>query len=97
MKDLIKSIINSFNTTEKGASARKLTAFWFVVLITYVHYQHLHESNAVDFLWIDVCACFFLLSIITVQDLIQLRTGNTTVNKQEITIKDTKTEPSENV
>ena len=95
MKDLIKSIINSFNTTEKGASARKLTAFWFVVLVSYVHYQHLHESNAIEFLVIDVGAVLVLLSVITIQDMINLRAGTTIVTKQEITIKDTKTEPSE--
>jgi hypothetical protein len=92
MKKIFKYIVASFDTTTSGASARKLTAFWFIVLASYVHYQHLHESNSVEFLLIDAVTALLLLSVITVQDLINLRAGNTTVSKQEITIKDTKTE-----
>ncbi len=90
MKKIISYIGSSFDTTTQGASARKLTAFWFVVLITYIHYQHLHESNAVDFLIVDVIAGLLLLSVITIQDVINLRAGQTTVSKQEITVKETK-------
>jgi len=93
---LIKKLLGSLdtNTETPSFSARKLTALWFVILATYVHYQHLHKENAVEFLCIDVIAAFLCLAIINVADLVSLRTGNTTVTKQEITIKDTKTEPT---
>lgn len=93
---LIKKILSTFDVETKGGfSARKVTAFWYVVLSTYVHYQHLHKENAVEFLCIDVLAAFLCLAIIKVDDIINLRAGTTTVTKQEITIKDTKTEPSQ--
>ena len=91
--NFFEKLISTFDTETKGFSARKITAFWFIVLVTYVHYQHLHESNSVDFLLIDAGTALLLLSVNTVQDLINLRAGTTTVNKQEITIKETKTDP----
>jgi len=91
------SIINkwlaTFDVETKGFSARKLTAFWFAILASYVHYAHLDNDNAVDFLIVDVCAMFLCLSIITAQDIINLKTGNTTISKQEVTIKDTQVQP----
>lgn len=90
---IIGNILDSFTTAEGGFSARKLTAFWFAILASYVHYAHLDNDNAVEFLIVDVCAMFLCLSIITAQDIINLKTGNTTISKQEVTIKDTQVQP----
>lgn len=90
---IIDKLLATFDTESKGFSARKVTAFWFVVLASYVHYQHLDKDNALEFLIVDVCAAFLCLSIITAQDIINLKSGNTTISKQEVIIKDTQIQP----
>jgi hypothetical protein len=92
MNKILSYIGASFDTTKEGASARKLTAFWFVMLTTYIEIKHVDKESIVMISCIDVAAAFLCLSIISITDIINLRSGNTTVSKQEITIKDTKTE-----
>lgn len=50
MKNFLKYLQSSFDTHSKGASARKLSAFWVVVLITMLHVWWLrHAYRKEDF------------------------------------------------
>lgn len=75
MKELFKNVLGTFTNTPDGWSARKVTAFWFTVLATWVHYKHLTDSNAVEFLTIDCCMILLCLAIVTAEHVIQLRNG----------------------
>lgn len=72
---IIKDIWASFNNHEKGASARKLTAFALMVMIVYIHYTQLSSENAIEFLIIDLCGVFLSLGLVTFAQIIELKNG----------------------
>ena len=72
---IIKDIWASFNNHEKGASARKLTAFALIVMIVYIHYKQLSADNAIEFLIIDLCGVFLSLGLVTFAQIIELKNG----------------------
>lgn len=74
---LISKILASFNTYEKGFSARKLTAFALMNLIVYIHYKQLSQDNATEFLIIDLCGVFLSLGLVTFAQIIELKNGKT--------------------
>lgn len=74
---VLKDLWASFNNHEKGASARKLTAFALMVLIAYIHYTQLSITNAVEFLIIDLCGVFLSLGLVTFAQIIELKNGKT--------------------
>lgn len=95
-------IQSAFDTHSKGASARKLSALWIVMLITLLHasyfrYQY-NKSGAYDLLTeiliIDYCFVALALGLTTIETLIKLKSGNF---KAEEPIADTpKTSTNEN-
>ncbi len=77
----LKFILESFSNTPGGASARKLTAFAFMLCIAWIHLHFVNYANAMTALFIDVCAALLSLSIITAENLIRLRHGGKEVEK----------------
>jgi hypothetical protein len=76
MKKFLSEIYKSFKNLDEGRlSARKLTAFAFVVMTTYIHYAHVDKSNAIEALMVDVCAILILLGIITAGNIIEFKNG----------------------
>lgn len=92
---MIQNILASFDNSNAGFSARKLTAFWLVVLLTYIEGRYTNSENLVEIAIIDVCGAFLCLGIITAEQIINLRSGNTITSKQEATITETKSEKGE--
>jgi hypothetical protein len=82
MKKVFNDIWASFNNHEKGASARKLTAFALMVLIAYIHYKELSQTNATEFLIIDLCGVFLSLGLVTFAQIIELKNGKTNSTEQ---------------
>jgi len=84
MKKAISYIQSSFDTHSQGASARKLTAFWIVMLITFLHisyfrYQAKQEGNyeyLPTILVIDFCFVAVALGLTTVETILKLKNGN---------------------
>jgi len=72
----MKKLLASFDTNSKGLSARKLTAFAFVLCAYYVHYEHVDNSNAVDALIVDACVVVMCLGIVTAEQVIKLKNGS---------------------
>ncbi len=77
MKKLIHDFLESFNNkSETGMSGRKLTAFWFSILATYVHVKFLDKDNALNFLITDCVVLLLALAIILPDHLIKLKNGS---------------------
>jgi hypothetical protein len=76
MKKIIYNLIGSFDNVKGGFSARKLTAFAFVVMSAFIHLRYVNEVNAIEALIVDVCCVLVALGIITAQNIIDLKNGN---------------------
>jgi hypothetical protein len=72
----LSNILNSFNNSSEGFSARKLTAFAFVLFTLYIHLRYIDKSNAIEALTIDGLMILLLLSIITFEQIIKFKEGN---------------------
>ena len=81
LKKVFKWIFGSFDTTELGASAKKLTAFAFMLLVFYCHWKFVDLSNVVEVLIIDSSVVLTLLGVAT-YDKIQTRKQNSNDNGQ---------------
>lgn len=71
----IDKVLASFENSPGGFSARKLTAFAFMLCVAWVHLKWVNHENAIAALVIDVSAALLSLSIITAENLIRLRHG----------------------
>jgi hypothetical protein len=72
---IIQNIINSFSNSKEGFSARKMTAFAFVLLAAWLHYKWVDHDNAVQALIVDCSVILICLGIITAQNIIQFKHG----------------------
>jgi hypothetical protein len=77
IKEIFNKFVASFDNTNIGMSARKLTSFALVVCIGWLHYKFVTPLNAVEFLMIDLLGVLILLGIITIEQVIKLKNGNT--------------------
>jgi hypothetical protein len=76
MENVFTDLYNSFNNKkDKGFSARKLTAFAFVNLAAWIHYQHINHDNAIEALMIDGAIVLICLGIITAGNIIEFKNG----------------------
>jgi len=76
MKQIFSKILLSFENNKDGFSARKLTAFILVLNICYIHYKFVNSQNAVETIIVDLCGVLVSLGIITAQQVIELKNGN---------------------
>lgn len=89
MKDFIKRLVNSLDNISHGFSARKLTALSIMasVLIGHgIYYKHCFTKE--DFsiyttvLAIDYIAAGFFLGIITFEQILKYKNGNSTKQQE---------------
>lgn len=72
----MNKLIGSFtNVRGDKFSARKLTAFAFVVMIAYVHKFALTADNAHYFLLADMSGALLCLGLVTAANLIEFKNG----------------------
>lgn len=60
---LLTWLLSSYDNSSKGASAKKLSAFLFMLLIVYLHFTYCDYDNAVEFLFIDAGSVLGLLGV----------------------------------
>ncbi len=86
IQNFLKYIQGSFDTKPgNGASARKLSAFWIIMLITGLHFtyfrdQYKHEGDfglLIEILFLDLCFVCVALGMTTVETILKLKNGNT--------------------
>ena len=68
----LKWLKGSFDVSEVGASAKKLTVFAFVFLVFYLHFNFCDKENVFEFLVTDVTLIGTILGVATL-DKIQSR------------------------
>ena len=73
MKKIINNLLGSFDNLKGGFSARKLTAFAFVVMSAFIHLKYVNHDNAIEALIVDVSCVLVALGIITAQNIIDFR------------------------
>jgi len=69
LKKFIKWLGGSFDTSENGSSAKKLTSFAFVAVVFYIHLRFCDYNNAIEFLITDVSVICTLLGVATLDKL----------------------------
>jgi xanthine/uracil permease len=85
MENFFKDIYGSFNNRKnEGMSARKLTAFAFVLFSGYIHIKHVNHDNAVEALIVDGCISLLCLGIVTAGNIIELKNGSKNSNPPDI-------------
>jgi len=77
----INDIWNSFKINDSGASSRKLSAFWAIVVISsYITYKFTTPANVFEMVivWLTfACICLGLVTIPELlKDLVELKNGN---------------------
>lgn len=75
MKELIKKLFASLDTTNLGFSGRKLTALFSILMGAYVTIYKLRPEDNLTALIIWVLVALLCLSIVTVQNIIELKNG----------------------
>lgn len=78
MKKILQKIESTFDTHTKGYSARKLTAFAFVVLAVFLAIKFTTPDNLAEVLVIILTFVAFCLGLVTAQNIINLKNGTTT-------------------
>jgi hypothetical protein len=75
MKRLFNWIAGSFEYNGKSSS-RKLSAFWMLILTTYMELRFGSEATLIELVSINLCAVLILLGIVTIHDIAALKNGN---------------------
>lgn len=95
MKKIFSDLVASFNTEPGGFSARKLSAFFAVVIVAgSITHMHANPSNVEALVLIWLCFAMLCLGLITVAQLVELRTGVVT-KKETKTVTETKSETNQ--
>ena len=75
MKKIFDSLLSSFDNETKGFSGRKLTAFWLVIVVTWLHYNYVDKSIVVDVIQTDLVFIAVCLGLVTVQQIVDFKNG----------------------
>jgi len=75
IQEVFHHIHRSFTNDKTGYSARKLSSFWFMILVTFIHCKYCNQQTAYDFLLADCAMILLLLGIVTVQNVIEFKNG----------------------
>ncbi len=92
MYNPFKNFSDSLKNSDLGWSGRKMTAFALTLCVVSLHIgYYLYAITAANFalftevLIIDLCAIAFFMGLVTVANLIELRTGRKTESTTTIT------------
>jgi hypothetical protein len=77
----VNDLWNSFKVSDGGASGRKLSAFWAIVVVaTFISYKYTTSENVFEMVivWLTfACICLGLVAIPELlKDLVELKNGN---------------------
>lgn len=75
MKDLIKKLFASLDTTNLGFSGRKLTALFSILMGAYITIYKLRPKDYFTALVTWVSVALLCLGIVTIQNIIELKNG----------------------
>ncbi len=76
-------VLSSFDTNTKGASARKLTAFGFMLMMAYCHMRFVDHENVEGVLVIDGCCLLLILGIVTAEQVLKFKTDASIVKNAQ--------------
>lgn len=82
MKDIIKKLFASLDTTNLGFSGRKLTALFSILMGAYITIYKLPIEQYFNALVTWLCVALICLGIVTVQNIIELKNGKQKENEQ---------------
>lgn len=82
MKKIFDKIVASLDNSKDGFSARKLTALTLTICIVYIHWKYVDLTIAVETLIVDLCGVLIALGIVTAEQIIKLKNGESNTNQQ---------------
>lgn len=100
INNFIKYLISSLDTHTNGASGRKLTAIWIMIIIItpadiYYTFMLKQQPDFINWLIIHFSVVLLLLGLVTVQQILELKNGKTTttetITKEKEVAKDFET------
>ncbi len=83
IKETINNLIQSFDNDKHGFSGRKLTAFWFVMVTTYLEYKFVDFTNIVEVVSINLLLVLLLLGVVTFEQIIKFKSGSDGAKKTD--------------
>jgi hypothetical protein len=92
---LYRDILDSFHNRPGGFSARKLSAFYCLVIATIATFKFGSNNVSVELTLVWVLAAMYYLGIVTWKQIQEFRTGTTTTIEKKTeseSIKETKVE-----
>ena len=93
MKKIFWDWISSFNNNTQGMSARKLSAFFACAVGAVLSFKFGSQGTAVELTLIWVSFALLCMGIITVQQIIDFKSGRVSTTTTTETKTETKTEP----
>lgn len=81
MMKLISWLAGSFQYNGKSSS-RKLSAFWMILLTTYMEFRFGSEATLIELVVINLSSVLILLGIVTIHDVAALKNGSKTTEEQ---------------
>lgn len=88
MKKIFSDLWNSLNTDGGGVSARKLSAFVAVVPVAaWITHKNADHSNVVELVMTWLSFALLCLGLVTIGQLVELRTGSTTKKETKTTVE----------
>lgn len=85
MKKLVNDILASFKANKEGYAARKLSAFVAVLTGMILSYEYADVTVIVPLVSIWLIFALILLGIVTFQEIIQLKNGDSSLSSSTTT------------
>lgn len=82
----ISYFMSIFDNHSQGASMRKILAFVTgIIFASWLHYKFVTPDNALNFLMVDLACALLCLGIITMEQVIKFKNGNSTTDDETTT------------
>lgn len=83
--EAINNILNSFKNNNLGNSARKSSAFWGVMVATFITVYKLPLNDQLQALYVWLLFSMICMGIVTIENVIQLKNGKSTSTTETTT------------
>jgi len=84
LKEIVKKLVDSFDTAKGGFSVRKLSTFASIVIAAYFGFRFGDENNIVELTIIWLSFALLCLGIVTFEQIIKLK-NDRQINSRENT------------
>ena len=80
-----EKLLKSFDNSKDGYSGRKLSAFAGVFVATYITFKYIEPQYLIEAIMVWLCFSLLCLGIVTIEQIVKLKNGNSITEKTEKT------------